>query len=301
LENVHGLRVFLAVADSLSFTRAAETLFLTQSAVSHQIGNLEKELAVELFERSGRRVSLTPAGRALVTQARRVFATIDSAVDAVQQAGQGGQGRIRVGASATACQYIIPEALREFRECFPKYSLSIIPGDSPVSQEHLLAGTIDLAIMLRTERNRRLQFHPLFEDELQLIVSPLHPWAKAGHVDRRQIGSQSMILYGRNSATFRLVEQYFAKMRIPLRDWIELGDLSAIKELVKLGLGVSVMARWVMLQDIRQGSLVSLPLGGAKLKRHWCISTVNGRKLSLPEQTFINLCQAAAAKIAKLT
>ncbi len=118
--------------------------------------------------------------------------------------------------------------MREFRECFPEYSLSIIPGDSPVAPQHVIDGTVDLALMIRPERpQRQVAFHVLFEDELYFMVSPLHPWAKANKVDRAHLGDQQMVLYGRGSATARMVERYFIKMQAPLRDYIELGDIEA--------------------------------------------------------------------------
>ena len=292
MENVHQLKVFLAVADTLSFTRAAERLFLTQSAVSHQIAKLESELGCQLLERQGRSVTLTTAGRTLIGHSRRVFQTIEEAATATKQAAHPLRGRLRIGASNTACQYIIPEALREFRESFPEYSLSIIPGDSPVTMGHLLAGDVDLALMIQTERQKKVIFHPLFTDELRLMVSSLHPWAKTGKVDRRQLTDQPMVLYSRQSATSRVVEQYFIKLKSPLRDWIELGDIGAIKELVKLGLGVSVTAEWVARPEVNAGSLVLLPLPGGKLQRKWCIATLRGKELSLAERTFVGLCQA---------
>jgi DNA-binding transcriptional LysR family regulator len=296
MQDVHQLRVFAAVAENLSFTRAAEVLFLTQSAVSHQIAKLEQELRTSLFDREGRKVKLTPAGRALLAQARRVFVTLDDARAAVEAAARPDAGRLRVGASTTACQYVIPEALREFRESFPSYSLQIQPGDSPLITERLLDGSIDLGIVIRAERQSKLVYHELFADELGFLVSPLHPWAKSGKVDRRDMSQQHMILYSRNSATFRLVERYFVRMRAELRDWIELGSMEAIKELVKLGLGVSVVARWIALQEIEQGSLAWLRLPAGPVRRAWCIASSN-RHLSIAEQTFVGVCRSVGAEL----
>jgi DNA-binding transcriptional LysR family regulator len=295
--DVHQLRVFSAVAENLSFTRAAERLFLTQSAVSHQIARLEREIGCPLLERQGRTVSLTLAGRELAARVRRVFATIEEAEVATRHAARPDTGRLVVGASSTACQYIIPEALREFRECFPGYSLAILPGDSPQTAERLIAGEVDLGLMVRLDRQKKLAYHDLFADELQFLVSPLHPWAKTGKVDRRQLADQHIVLYSRNSATFRLMERYFLKMRAPLRDWIELGDMGAIKELVKLGLGVGVTADWTARPEIAEKSLVLLPFPGGRLQRTWCIASSAGKKLSLAEQTFVGLCQAVAAHL----
>jgi len=99
-------------------------------------------------------------------------------------------------------------------------------------------------VLIRTERPGKLAYQDLFEDELGFIVSPMHPSGRKGKADRRQIESQRLILYSRNSATFRLIERYVAKLSLPMQDWIELGSMEAIKEMVKLGLGVSVVAKW---------------------------------------------------------
>lgn len=302
MDDVHALRVFCAVAQNLSFTRAAETLFLTQSAVSHQVAALEKQLNAPLFERRGRTVALTPAGNVLYDRSQRVFAALDGAADAVRQAAQPGLGRLRIGASPTACQYLVPESLREFRECFPNYLLSITPGDSPAVAERVIDGSIDLGIMIRPEqreRGGRLVYHELFEDVLGFLLAPLHPWARQGKVDRREIADQRMVLYSRKSATFRAVERWFLKMKTPLRDPIELGSMEAIKELVKLGLGISVMAPWVARPELNQGSLVWLPLPGGRVSRQWCVAVQAGKTLSLAEQTFIGLCRSAAENLGR--
>lgn len=297
--DVHQMQVFLAVAEKLSFTRAAEGLFLTQSAVSHQIAKLERSVGCELLLREGRSVTLTSAGREMAAQARRVLAALEEAGEAVRRVANPGQGRLRIGASSTACQYLFPEALREFRECFPHYTLSIIPGDAPVMVQHLLAETVDMAVMVRPERQTKLAYYDLFEDELEFLVSPLHPWAAAGKVDRRTLGEQPLVLYGQNSASYRLVERYFLKQGVPLRDPIELGDIGAIKELVKLGLGVSMTAEWVARPEVAEKSLVLLPAPGAKLKRSWCVATLAGKKLSVAEQTLVGLCQTVATQLVR--
>jgi DNA-binding transcriptional LysR family regulator len=299
MEDVHQLKSFLAVAENLSFTRAAETRFLTQSAVSHQIADLERTLGVELFIRHGRTIELTAAGRVLAERARRIFAELTDAKAAVVAAARPDLGRLRIGASSAACQYLIPESLREFRECFPNYSLAITPGDSPTVAERVLDGTIDLGILIKPEQRFKLTYAELFEDELGFVVSSLHPWAKSGRVERKELAKQRMVFYSRNSSTFRIVERFFVRMKTPLPDWIELGSMEAIKELVKLGLGVSMMARWICRQELAQKSLVWLPAPGGKLPRTWCIACQAGHKLSIAEQTFIGLCREAATHLAE--
>lgn len=295
--DVHQLRVFLAVAQNLGFTRAAERLGMTQSAVSHQIANLESAMGCALLVRQPRAVSLTDAGQVMAQQARKVLAAMEEAQAAVRQAARPNLGRLRIGASSSACQHLIPEALREFRESFPDYTLSITPGDTPLINELLLEGSLDLGVVIKSERQRKLEYHDLFTDDLLFLVSPLHPWARAGRVNRSEMAGQRMVLYSRSSTTFQLLERYFAKMRIPLNDWIELGEIGAIKELVKLGLGVSVMAAWAARDEIAEKSLVVLPCPGGRLKRSWSVASPRGHVLTIAERTFIGLCQSVASNL----
>ena len=296
--DVHQLRVFLSVAQNLGFTSAGEQLGMTQSAVSHHIANLEAEIACPLFVRRPRSVSLTDAGLVMAQQARKVLATLDEALTTVRQVAKPNLGRLRIGASSTACEYIIPEALREFRESFPDYTLSIAPGDTPLITELLLEGSLDLGVVIRTERQRKLVYHNLFTDTLAFVVSPLHPWAESGRADRAHMAKQRMVLYSRGSATFQMIERYFARVHVPLHDWIELGEMGAMKQLVKLGLGVSIIAPWPAKTEILEKSLVMVPLPGGQLKRTWCVAAQRGRKLSIAEETFIGLCEAVASQLA---
>jgi DNA-binding transcriptional LysR family regulator len=240
---------------------------------------------------------LTRAGRTLLVQSRRVFISIDEAVAAVKQADQPDAGHLRIGACATACQFIMPEALREFGEGFPNYALSITPGDSPAVTEMLLDGAIDLGLIIKSDRQSKLQYHPLFSDELGLVASPYHPISMLKKVRAQDLANQKLVLYSRASGTWNLLERHFARLKLPMRDPIELGSIEAIKELVKLGLGIALLAKWVCEREIADGSLVFQPMPGTKLVRHWCIGASAGRDLSVAEETFTSLCRAASKRL----
>src|SRR5687767_9040410 len=158
MEDMHQLRVFTAVAENLSFTRAAEVLFMTQSGVSHQIARLETSIGVKLFDRQARTVTLTRAGRTLLEHARRISVALENAITATRESADPESGSLRIGASITACQYIVPEALREFRESFPNYSLRISPGDGPLVTQELLDGSLDLGIVVRHQKQPKLTY-----------------------------------------------------------------------------------------------------------------------------------------------
>lgn len=293
------LRAFAALARTGSFTLAAKDLFLSQSAVSHSMKALETDVGCRLFDRVGKKVLLTQAGEALLHHTEKILQEMAAARAGLEQLGKWGVGRLRIGASPTACQYILPSVLREFKESFPKCRINIEPGDTLDAIESVRNNRIDLAITLEPRNEDQFEFHPLFTDELAFLVGAMHPWARQGHVVRNEIPKQSYVLYNKNSYTFRMVRDYFHQEDMVLNSVIELGSMEAIKELVKLGLGVGILAPWIAQKELREKSLIALPLGRRKMKRNWGVIHWRGRRLSLAEETFLSLCRAATADLGK--
>ena len=291
------LRAFRVLARTGSFTQTARELHLTQSGISHSMKALESETGCRLLDRLGKKVVLTQAGEQLLQHAEKILTEMEAARESLTQLGKWGKGRLRLGASTTACQHLIPPVLREFKESFPEHAISLEPGDTPQLVGSLLKQRIDLALTLEAEREPQLEFHPLFNDELQFVVSALHPWAQTKHAERVAIPRQNYILYSKSSVTFRLIEDYFRREEMVLNTIIEAGSMEATKELVKLGLGISILAPWVAKKEIEEGSLVALPLGRKKLQRRWGILQWRGKRLNLAEETFIGLCDSACASL----
>ena len=292
--DIRQLRAFVLLAQTGSFTKTARQLHLSQSAISHSIKALEAEVHCRLLDRVGRTVTLTQAGEQLLGHAQRILAEMEEARERLKNLGKWGHGRLRIGASTTSCQYLLPKVLREFKESFPKCLIQIEPGDTATALELLENRRIDLALALEPRHLGELEFRPLFKDELRFLVSPIHPWAKAGRVDRSEITRQRYILYTRKSYMAEMIDEYFQQEAMVLPSSIELGNMEAIKELVKLGLGVSILAPWVAQKELAEGSLHALPLGQRKLDRTWGILHRKSEHLSLAHQTFIGLCSAVA-------
>jgi DNA-binding transcriptional LysR family regulator len=293
------LLAFAALARLGSFTQAAQELFLTQSAVSHAIKALEGQAGCRLFERTGRRVTLTQAGEQLQRHVEKILAEMKVACAGLAELSRWGHGRLRLGASTTACQYILPSVLREFKQSFPRCVISIEPGDHGRQMELLMQNRIDLALMLEPAAQKELTFVPLFEDEMRFLLAPVHPWVKAGRAQRASFEEQTLILYNQTSYTFRLVKEYFHTEGLPLANFLELGSMEAIKELAKVGIGIGVLAPWVARTELETGALVSLPLGRRKLRRRWGVAHLRGRRLSLGEETFVGLCQTVTGEFAR--
>jgi DNA-binding transcriptional LysR family regulator len=288
------LYAFAALARRGSFTLAAKDLFLTQSAVSHAIKALEDDVGCRLLDRVGRRVMLTQAGEQFLRHTERILREMEAARTGLDTLTKWGHGRLRVGASTTACQHLLPAVLREFRQSYPKCVIRIEPGDHGQQLELLRAGQIDLALIIEPPQTVLTEFNfvPLFQDELRFLVAPLHPWAKLGRAPRDTIEHETLVLYNKTSYTFRLVGDYFREEKIMLSNFIELGSMEAIKELVKIGIGAGVIAPWIARTELETGSLVSLPLGNRKLRRRWGVAHLKGRRLALAEETFVGLCSS---------
>jgi DNA-binding transcriptional LysR family regulator len=292
------LLAFAALARRGSFTIAAKDLFLTQSAVSHAIKALEDDVGARLLDRIGRRVLLTQAGEQFLRHTEKILREMEAARAGLETLTKWGHGRLRVGASTTACQHILPTVLREFRQSYPKCVIRIEPGDNAQQLELLRGGQVDLAVVLEPPpQGGEFAFVPLFHDELRFIVAPLHPWARAGRVPREQIEGETLVLYNKTSQTFRLVNDYFREEKITLSNFIELGSMEAIKELVKIGIGAGILAPWIARTELESGSLVSLPLGPRRLRRSWGVAHLKGRRLALAEETFVGLCGSVSESL----
>ncbi len=291
------LQAFVILSRTGSFTQTARELFLTQSAVSHSMKALETDVGCRLLDRLGKKVMLTQAGEQLLVHAERVLQEMASARSGIERLGKWGVGRLRIVAPAALCAHLLPAVLREFKESFPQCLISVEAADSASSVAMIEANRADLALTLEPKSEERLEFVPLFSDELAFIAAPQHPWARSGSAPRVEIPRQSLVVYGRRSLTWRILDAYFTEEGIVLNTVIEMGNFEALKELVKLNLGVGILSPWVAAAELRDGSLVALPLGRRKARRDWGFLHWRTRRLTLVEETFLGLCRTASENL----
>ncbi len=289
------LLAFCTLVQTGSFTETARQLNLTQSAISHSVKNLEEDLRCQLVTRTGRKIHITEDGDELYQHAQAILHQMESARGRIQDRANWGKGRLRVGASTTACQYILPNVLREFNECFPDCILSITPADTPELLEMVRRHEIDLAIIVDPNNTNDITVQQLFSDELVLVTSSIHSFAQKGTVKMSEIAQERLVLYNKSSQTFAEIEQFFRQNKLALVNYIELGSMEAIKELIKINYGVSFLASWIVEKEVSNGSLVRISLGRNKISRNWGICYANEKKLSITEETFLGICESIAS------
>ena len=289
------LLAFSTLVQTGSFTETAGLLNLTQSAISHSIKNLETDLRCQLVTRTGRKIHITADGEELYKEAQAILHQMEEARNRIQDRANWGKGRLRIGASTTACQHMLPNVLREFNECFPDCILTITPADTPELIQKVEMHEIDLAIIVDPSGSKDIHVRPLFSDELVLVTSPIHTFAQKGSIRMSEIAQERLVLYNKTSLTFQRIDQFLRENKVALENYIELGSMEAIKELIKINYGISFMASWTVEDEITKGTLARIPMGRRKIIREWGICFAKEKKLSITEETFLGICESVTS------
>lgn len=291
------IRAFVAVARRGSFTNGAKDVFLTQSAVSHAIKSMETDFGCHLFRRVGKHAVLTEAGDRLLQHCEEILQKMQEARADLSQLPECGRIALRIGAPMTVCQHIVPGVLRSLQEHFPQSGLKIETGDSPQLLAQLLAGRVDLAIMVEPEKRPDLVCDPLFSDELHFLMPRTHTWAFVDEISGAQIEKTTLIVPNKTTRTHQLIAGYLRARRIVMDRFIEPGSIESIKELVRNGLGIGVVAQWPIRAELQSGELVTRPLGKIPLGRQWHAVHLRNRPLNETEQTFVRFFRLAAERL----
>jgi DNA-binding transcriptional LysR family regulator len=291
------LKMFCVVAETGSLVKAAEKLHLTPSAISHGLKLLETQLGCRLFERAGRKMLLNQAGEQLLTGVRPPLAALDTAAASLKRLGKWGKARLRIGASASICRHVLPDVIRELRKANEQLEFQVESGDTAELMEMVRSNKMDVALGLAPESQAGLETRPIFRDELMFVFAPSHPWATGRPITNDELRTQPFILYHRSSVTVRLVNEFFRQLDIVPSTIMEIGNTDAIKELVRLNLGVAMLAPWAADRELVRKTLKMRPVGAKPLTRNWVMFYLSGRRLTLAEESFCKCCRQQAAAL----
>jgi DNA-binding transcriptional LysR family regulator len=277
---IHQLRVFLAVARHNSYTRAAEELRLTQPAVSAQVRELERTLDSTFFERVGRTIVLTEAGKELLAYAQKVCTLLDEARLVMEELGELKRGRVAIAAVSTAGAYVLPSLLGAFRQRHSGISISLEVANRATVQRRLLHNEVDLIVMGRPPEGVPHVAEPFLSDELVVIAAPSHQLAKAKKIPVERLGKEVFIAREVGSGTRINADEFFRQQGAQLSVGMELGDNSAVKEAVAAGLGIALLSRHAIRMELALRRLVVLDVKGLPLRRQWYVVHRQDKRLS---------------------
>jgi DNA-binding transcriptional LysR family regulator len=257
------LQVFHAVAKHLSFTKAADALFMTQPAVTFQIKQLEEYFNTRLFDRAQGRITLTPAGVIAHEYAERILALSAELEARLKEIGGQLGGSLLIGGSMTIGEYLLPQLIGEFKGRFPAVVPTLFIGNSEAVQDRVAERTLDLGFIEGDSHLSSLLSEVCCEDELQVVCAPSHPMAKEPFALPASLTQHPYISREAGSGTRAVIDRYLQEAGVApdsLNAVVELGSPEALKGLVATGLGFAIMSRVIAAKELELGQLVQIPL-----------------------------------------
>ncbi len=279
------LRVFAAVARRLSFVRAAEELHLTPPAVSMQVKELEAEVGLPLFDRSGRSVALTTAGEYLLAYTRKMMATLKDAEDALARFKGVAGGQLTVGMVSTA-KYFMPSLLTRFRDEHPGVMLQMRIGNREQLVAMMQRGEADLAIMGRPPKEWATRAEPFALHPHVLVTATDHPFTRLDRVPAEALQAEGFIVRESGSGTRAALEEYAAAHRLQLRTVMEMSSNETIKQAVMAGMGVSLLSLHTIAFELKHRAIGMPEVEGLPVMRRWHVVNNLGKTLSPPAEAF---------------
>ncbi len=284
------LDAFCKVVELKSFTRTAEAMLLSQPTVSEHIRSLERELDLKLVDRLGREVKPTPAGRLLYGYAQKILQLQEEAVQAIEQFSGRLSGRIRIGCGTIPGTYIMPELIGRFRREHPSIRATLRITSSRIIAGMVLSGDHELGVVGAKWNENGLSWTRMFSDELILAVHPQHPWARKKAVSLDEIVREPFIMREPESGTRRVFAQILEKSGFKekqLQEVAEIGSTAAIKEAVKEGIGISILSRRAIRDDVSCGRLAAVAVKDHTLGRPFYLIKRKNRELSPVVSVFL--------------
>lgn len=287
------LQVFYTVAKQLSFTKAAELLFMTQPAVTFQVKQLEEHFNTRLFERSHSKISLTPAGDLVLDYAERILnLTAELETRMGEMTGQV-SGILMLGASTTIAEYMLPRKLGDFKVRYPQVQARLTVANSDTIENKVADHTLDVGLIEAPSHHPQLKSIVCCQDELVMICSPQHVFAKYPDIAPMQMAEQPYISRETGSGTRNVVDDYLRQGGVHPEDLhivMELGSLEAIKGAVEAGLGIAIVSRSTILKELKLGDLVAIPLN-PPLIRPLSVVFADGKFRSRLLQAFLDYAE----------
>jgi DNA-binding transcriptional LysR family regulator len=235
------LEYFMAVCKELHFTRAAEKLNISQPTLSEQIKRLEDEVGIPLFDRIGKRIALTEAGKILLNHSRSVFFEIEQAGLALNDLNELQRGKLTIGSLLTCVNYLLPPAIINFKQLYPNVKLSVHGLKTADIKKGLLENELDLGITFLPVEEKEFYSTPLFTEELSLAVPSGHPLASLKEVDMKMLENVSAILLPESYYLRQLIDMYSSEIGFKLKLTLEMTTLESLIHMVSEGVGVTIL------------------------------------------------------------
>jgi DNA-binding transcriptional LysR family regulator len=282
------LEIFCKVAELHSFSKAAEAVRLAQPTVSEHISSLEESFGVKLFDRLGREIVLTKGGEILYRYAQKLLGLYQEAQQAIDKFQGRIRGRLTIGGSTIPGTYILPLVLGRFKEKYPEIQIILKISDSQEVVQDVLEGKLELGVVGAKWEDGKLDYKDFVKDILILVVPPNHPWTKKRSISIKQLREEAFIMREEGSGTRKIMEQALTNLGIDtssLKVVAAMGSTEAVIQAIKTGVGVSIVSKRAVEEELRYGILKEVQIQEVTFQRDFYI-VVNKARTTSP------LCQA---------
>jgi DNA-binding transcriptional LysR family regulator len=283
------LRVFHAVCEARSFTRAAEAVHLTQPGVSKHIRQVEEYFGVPMFDRLGKKIALTEAGEILFEATREIMHSVATAEQRIADLQGMHGGRLALGASFPIGVYVLPAKLAAYRKAHPGVEVTLEISLSGRTAAKVLANKLDIGLVTHDVSDPRLVAKTFQVDELMAIAPIGHPWAKKRSVRPQDLVGETVILAASGAGKRAVLEERLKEKEIVLTKVYEFGNLEGVKRAVEAGLGVSIQVRSTVEREITEGFLTGVRLTGMDTKIAYFYVRRRDKHLSNAAKAFLKM------------
>jgi DNA-binding transcriptional LysR family regulator len=283
------LEFFMKVVEEGSFSKAAERVYRTQPAVSLAIRRLEEEVGAPILDRSQKTPTLTDVGQVVYGYARRILALRDQAREAVAEVRALARGRVRIGANESTSLYLLPDLILEFRERHPGVLVEMFRHASQQLPREVIDRNLDFALMAFEPKDAEFASFPVHKDELVLIMSPGHRLAGRESVEIEELGEESFLAHNVRAASRQRVVEAFAEHHTPLNITLELSTIETIKRFVQREVGLAIVPRMCVAEEIERGALATVPVRGLTYERVLWAAYLRDATLSHAASAFLKL------------
>jgi LysR family transcriptional regulator, regulator for metE and metH len=294
---VRHLKLLAAIADTGSVTEAGKRLYLTQSALSHQLRDAEEMLGTALFLRLGKKMVLTAAGESLLATARHVLDELRCAETRIHGLNGGTRGVVRLSTECYTCYHWLPPVLKKFHSQYSDVQINIDAASTNRPIEALLDGGLDVAIVSTPPKNKSLRATPMFEDLMVLVMSPDHRLTEFENVPPRELAGETVLIYPpKEDSTLMGILRSVA---VEPERILEIPLTEAIVELAAAGTGIALLPRWAVSPQVDSGRVVVRPLSSKGVVRRWYAVTLRNQKMPAYLAEFLELLEGCCPKYAR--
>ncbi|UTW61191.1 LysR family transcriptional regulator [bacterium SCSIO 12741] len=263
------IQMVKTIEEEGNLTRAAERLFVSQSALSHQLKKIESELGTSVFRRLNKNLVITPSGKRILESSEVILAEINKMYLDLQAINQGMAGTIRISTECYTCYHWLPPIIKAFREKYPDAEIQVVHRATRQPMDYLKKAQLDVAIVSDSYDSHEYESTPLFSDEMLAVLSEDHPLANKTILNPEDFNGQTMVLYDVEDDNLFFLQEFIKPNGIELKQVMKLELTEAIVEMIAAGLGIGIMANWAVSDYLESKRLVTRPISKKPINRVW--------------------------------